>query len=463
MSLRRRIGLLTALTVGVTVLIGSAITYAVVRGQLHGQIDDALRRQAQLATRVSGRVPVLPPGAPPAQVDIPAPPPQLGAPTAIQLLANDGKVVRLPFAERQAVAIPVTARDKDVASGGAAAYLNDRRVGETRLRVLTSHLSSGGAVQLARSLNATDDALAQLRLVLLALLAAGTLGGWLLGRALAGRAIHPIVELTDAVEHVELTGDLSRQVQVDPAASDDEVGRLARRFNAMLGRLDTTQGELAASVEAQRRLVADASHELRTPVTSLRTNAEILRERPDLPVPERAAMLDDVIAQAEELGLLVRDLMELAREGPGDMYYAELRLDEIAAAVARMQRHAPAARFTLDISPVVVVGDAERLARAINNLLDNAVSHGGGQVEVTVRLDGEVVVRDHGPGVAPGEEPHLFERFWRGTGARASPGSGLGLAIVRQVADAHGGSVRVESPPDGGALFRMRVPLPGEQ
>ena len=270
------------------------------------------------------------------------------------------------------------------------------------------------------------------------------LAGGLLGRLFANRALRPVAELTDAVEHVELTGDLTPRIAVDERGERDEVGRLAGRFNAMLGRLQTSRAELDASVDAQRRLVTDASHELRTPVTSVRTNAEVLREQPDLPVAQRNEILDDVVAQADELGLLVADLIELARDGepPTAAEREDVRLDELVAeAVARARRLAPGATFTLDAEPVVVEGHRERLSRAVNNLLDNAVKHGpaDGPVEVRVLADGVVTVRDHGPGIPAAEREHAFDRFWRGADARARPGSGLGLAIVRQVAESHGG------------------------
>ena len=213
----------------------------------------------------------------------------------------------------------------------------------------------------------------------------------------------------------------------------------------MLGRLQTSRAELDASVDAQRRLVADASHELRTPVTSLRTNAEVLRAQPDLPAAQRGEILDDVVAQADELGLLVADLIELARDGepPNADEREDVRLDELvgggrrAGAAATPRRR----RSTLDAEPVVVEAHRERLGRAVNNLLDNAVKHGpaGGPVEVRVTADGALTVRDHGPGIPPGDRAHVFDRFWRGADARARPGSGLGLAIVRQVAESHGG------------------------
>jgi two-component system sensor histidine kinase MprB len=151
-------------------------------------------------------------------------------------------------------------------------------------------------------------------------------------------------------------------------------------------------------------------------------------------------------------------VISLARDGEAPPATEDVRLDELVAeAVVRARRHAPAVSFSLLTEPTVVAGAPDRLGRAVNNLLDNAAQHAD-RVEVTVAGDGAVAVRDHGPGVPPDDAPHVFDRFYRGATARGRPGSGLGLAIVRQVAEAHGGSVRVESPEDGGARFVLALP-----
>jgi two-component system sensor histidine kinase MprB len=206
--------------------------------------------------------------------------------------------------------------------------------------------------------------------------------------------------------------------------------------------------------------VADASHELRTPITSLRTNIEVLAESESLPRDERARLLSDVEEQITELGMLVADLIELARGDQPRRDTEDVRLDELVGeAVARARRHAPSVRFDARLEPAVVEGSRDRLARAVNNLLDNAAQHSppGGVVEVDAGPDG-VRVRDHGDGVAEADIPHLFDRFYRGVTARGRPGSGLGLAIVRQVAEQHGGSVRAANAPGGGAEFVLSLP-----
>ncbi len=462
MPLRRRIGLLTALAVGITVLAASVVTYLVVRAELRDQVDSALTAQADLARRAAQRSLGSPAPPPPSgqATRVPLPPPSFGAPTAIQILGPDGGVVRVPTSQ---VNVPVTAADRAVRNGSAA-FFSEREADGTSLRVYTFSPRAGVAVQLARSLDGVDSTLHRLRLVLGLALLLSVLAGGLLGRLFANRALRPVAELTDAVEHVELTGDLTPRIAVDERSERDEVGRLAARFNAMLGRLQTSRAELDASVDAQRRLVTDASHELRTPVTSVRTNAEVLRERPDLSAEQRNEILDDVVAQADELGLLVADLIELARDGepPNAAEREDVRLDELVEeAVRRARRLTPGADVALDAEPVVVEAHRERLSRAVNNLLDNAVKHGpaSGPVEVRVGADGSVAVRDHGPGIPATERGHVFDRFWRGADARARPGSGLGLAIVRQVAESHGGSVTVADAPGGGALFRMILPV----
>jgi two-component system sensor histidine kinase MprB len=220
--------------------------------------------------------------------------------------------------------------------------------------------------------------------------------------------------------------------------------------------LDTLQG----SIDAQRQLVADASHELRTPITSLRTNIEVLAESDGLAREERARLLADVEEQVAELGALVTDLIELGRGDEPRRDTEDVRLDELVGeAVARARRHAPRVRFEAHLEPTVVEGTRERLARAVNNLLDNAATHSaaGGLVEVSAGPDG-LRVRDHGAGIAEEDLPHLFDRFYRGASARGRPGSGLGLAIVRQVAEQHGGGVRASNAPGGGAEFTVSLP-----
>jgi two-component system sensor histidine kinase MprB len=238
------------------------------------------------------------------------------------------------------------------------------------------------------------------------------------------------------------------------------VGLLATNFNAMLDRLETSRDALDESVRAQRQLVADASHELRTPVTSLRTNVEVLLEEVQLDPEDRRRLLADVVEQSEELSALVNDLIELARGDQAGPDTDDVRLDGVAEeCLSRARRNAPGITFDATLVPTLVDGVPERLARAINNLLDNAARHSppGGTVELQVGPQG-VEVRDHGSGVDPEDLPYVFDRFFRGRNSRGRQGSGLGLAIVRQVAQQHGGSVSVTNAADGGAVFDLWLP-----
>jgi two-component system sensor histidine kinase MprB len=329
--------------------------------------------------------------------------------------------------------LPTGANVRAVAAGRAPAGLADLHVKGQHLRVLIAPLRDGAAVQLGRSLDGIDAVLGRLRWILVALCAGGIGLAALLGRLAARRLVAPIVRVTDAARHIEHTQDLGRRIAV---GSNDEVGELADRFNKMVAALER-------SVAAQRQLVADASHELRTPVTSLRTNIE-LAEAHELEPRQRARLLADVTAQIEELGSLVADLIELARGDAQPTATEDVRLDALVAeALCRARRHAPGVAFLERVEPAVVEGVPERLARAV-------------LVEVSVGPAG-VVVRDHGAGIAPKDLPFLFDRFYRGAGERAHRGTGLGLAIVRQVAEQHGGSVRAANADGGGAVFVLRL------
>jgi two-component system sensor histidine kinase MprB len=416
MPLRRRMAVTTALAVGAAVLIAVVAAYVAVRGELRGQVDEQLAAQAQLVERAEPRLRAFGRGFEGPPPGFPALPSRRGGSADYIQFVPEGR------------------------PGFADAELDGEHV-----RVLTVALERGGAVQLARSLESTDDVLARLRWVLLALVVAGIALAALLGRLAARHLVAPVVRVTEAARHIAETEDLGRRIEVTSA---DEVGELAARFNAML---DTLEGSIAA----QRQLVADASHELRTPVTSLRTNIEVLAEN-RLEPADRARLVADVEAQAEELGALVGDLIELARGDQPSPVHEDVRLDALVAeAVERARRHAPDVRFELDLQPAVVDGVPDRLARAVNNLLDNAARHGR-TVQVSCGPTG-LTVRDDGGGIAPEDLPHIFDRFYRGADARGRPGTGLGLAIVRQVAEQHGGSVAARNA-DGGASFELTLP-----
>jgi two-component system, OmpR family, sensor histidine kinase MprB len=458
---------------GIAVVGACIACYIAVRSELYGQVDDQLRDQAGLVQGVtghgSGTVRVGPGGIVqfrlgkferprdlPKPHELPAPPERAGGPARFaQLVTPAGAVKRVGPDELR---LPVNSTTRRLAAHAGPSQLSDVHVGGTHLRVLTAHVPRLGALQLARPLNGIDHVLDRLRLILAGVALAGIALAAALGYWAARRVMAPVDRLTGAAEQVAATDDLSLRVG---GGGEGEVGRLARSFDGMLERLEGSRAALDASVGAQRQLVADASHELRTPVTSLRTNIELLLEHgEDLDVGERRRILDDVREQVAELGALVTDVVELAR---GDRLGAEpedVRLDRLVAeAIERAHRHAPDIEVVADLEPVAVEALPDRLARAVNNLLDNAVQHSppGGRVEVELR-GGVLRVRDHGDGLPAADLPHVFDRFYRGANARDRHGSGLGLAIVRQVAEAHGGVVAVTNAPGGGAAFTLRLP-----
>ena len=428
---------MSALAVGVTVALASLVCYLAMRAELRSQVDDPLRAQGE---RIAQR------GEPIGQ-RLPGPPKGSGGPAEFsQVVAPDG-AVRDRFG---GLSIAIAPGDRTAAGGGGHPFLSDRTADGVHLRVLTVPIQGLGAVQLGRSLEGVDNVLARLRILLVALVVLGTAFAAAMARLFSRPVMQPITDLTRTAEHIEATGDLGRRLG---ARGTDEVGRMAERFDAMLDRVQASQ-------VAQRRLVADASHELRTPVTSLRTNMEVLLAGAELEEGERRTLLRDMVGQSEELSALVGDLIELARGDEGDPPVEEIAFDGLVAeAVERARRHAPGVRFRTELAPCTIEGVPDRLGRAINNVLDNAARHSpaNGVVDVQLR-DGTLSVRDHGPGVAHDELPLLFDRFFRGADARERQGSGLGLAIVRQVVESHGGAVHAANAQGGGLAVSLTLP-----
>lgn len=462
MPLRRRLALVSASAVALAVVLAAIVCYVVVRDQLLGQVDSSLQQQASLAQHdpqaFSGEN-----AAPPS----PAASAGGGAPIW-QVVTADGSV---PLSSQSNVSLPIDSRTEAVASGNAAAYFRTVHMDGNPFRVLTIRVIVGqapfgpseiAALQLARPLTSVEHILRNLRLVLLLVCAGGIALAAGLGRLAAWPVLAPLSEVAATADHITETEDLSSRIHVH---ADDEVGQLATRFNAMIERLQGSRDALDESVRAQRQLVADASHELRTPITSLRTNVEVLLEQGDeLHEEDRHRLLADVLEQTEELSTLISDVIELAR---GDLPITsadDVRLDRLVEeSLVRSRRDFPDMRFESSLQPVIVDGVPERLARAINNLLDNAAHHSppGGVIEVTVDRTG-VRVRDHGTGIDEADLPYVFDRFFRGANSRQRQGSGLGLAIVRQVAVQHGGSVDAANAADGGAVFTLRLPTADE-
>ncbi len=433
MTIGKRVILATSAALVTVVVLLSVFAYELVKRELYSRIDVTLR------TRATELTPTAVAGTQEFRTVLAAPG------ELVQLLTPNGESIRPPY---QVTVLPNGERQRAIAAGSGSAT-QTIEVGGRRMRLVTSHVGSGEALQVARPLADDDATLRRLRygfaiVAVCALVLSLMIGSWV-----AEKALSPVRRLTRAAEDVARTRDLS--VRLD-AKGDDEIARLGAAFNEMLEALDR-------SLTAQRRLVADASHEFRTPLTSIRANAELL-ERGRVREVEQNAVARAVVDQVDELDGLVTDLIELALDGEAAARFEDVRLDELVSVeVERMRRLASGARFDLTAEPSSVRGDPERLGRAIANVLGNALkwSPEGGTVDVGVSR-GAVVVRDHGPGIDESDLPLVFERFYRAPTARGTPGSGLGLAIVRHVVEAHGGTAEASNAPGGGAMLTLRLP-----
>jgi two-component system, OmpR family, sensor histidine kinase MprB len=441
MTFRTRIAVSAAAAVALTVVAASTLLYLVARDQLRAPVDEALEaRAAEISVQQLGILP----GQGESYLDVR---PEFGeARGYVQLVRSDGSVLAPP---RQDLRMPVDDDVLAVAGERGAAFWRNIDVDGTHLRVFTFAYGPDTAVQVARPLTEVDESLRRIGLVLLLIAAGGIVIAAGLGLVVARAALSPVRDLTETIERVSETRDLSERIEV---SGDDELSRLAISFNTMLGALEE-------STRAQRQLVADASHELRTPLTSVRTNIEVLAGDRMLPPEDRARLLTDVVEQLGEMTTLISELIELARAEQVAAEPEEIRLDLLVAdAVERARRNRPEVVYTVDLEPATVPGVPATLERAVGNLLDNAAkwSPAGGQVEVAVR-DARLIVRDHGPGIADEDLPYVFDRFYRARAARGLPGSGLGLAIVRQVAESHGGGVVAERAEGGGTRMVLTL------
>jgi two-component system, OmpR family, sensor kinase len=329
-------------------------------------------------------------------------------------------------------------------------------------------LPAGSTLVIGVPLDEVNATLGRLLKIELAVGAATLSGLALLALWLVRVGLRPLERIGETADAIA-GGDLSRRVADENPRT--EIGRLGRTLNGMLGRIEESFEERRRNEERLRRFVADASHELQTPLTSVRGYAELFRrgaaQRPD----DLATTMRRIEAEATRMGVLVDDLLLLARLDQGRPMDDE-RLDLTALVgdlVADARVVEPERPFTEESSgPVWVRGDDARLRQVVGNLLSNARAHTPADAPVTVRTlsrDGEAVIEvaDRGPGLVPEHAARVFERFFRAdpSRARASGGSGLGLSIVSSIAEAHGGRAEVESVPGRGATFRVVLPLAG--
>ena len=324
-----------------------------------------------------------------------------------------------------------------------------------------------GQVTVARSLAGVERSLRLLRTILIAGGLAVLVVAALLGLGLAAALLQPLARMRATAQRIGDERDFSHRMPID-GNPHDELGRLSLSFNQMLAELEAANLGLKTTLDSQRRFVADASHELRTPLTAIRTNVEFLARVPDARSEDRVEALHDVLTELRRMESLVGDLLALARleAAAAEPARRTFRLDHMLADVHRDALRAAAAGVEVTLAPlpeVWVSGDRDDLRRAVWNLVDNALKYTrAGKVDLRLHAgDGvaELTVRDTGIGIAEGHLDHVFDRFWRAPSVRGMAGSGLGLAITRWVAQAHEGTIGVESVIGHGTTFLLTLPV----
>ncbi len=450
MSLRRRMVLMSAAAVALAVILSAFACYIAVESSMRSRLDHQLKAFGATVATVARHAP--PPGGRRKRFGFPGrlPRARLEAGGDAAVLSATGAIIKSP---EDHTAFPLTSRDLAVARGGAPAYFRNATLGGTDVRIYVAPAGRGRAVIIEQSLTGLQSTLHDLAVILAAIVLAGVALAGVLGLLVARAAAVPVHMLRRAAEHVGSTGDLSRRIE---PVGDDDLGRLGESFNTMLAALQKSH-------RAQQQLIGDASHELRTPVASLRTNLEVLLRNPDLELAERTPLLADLVEQSAEIGALIEGLLESARSGDEAGAPEPLRLDQLVSSeIERCTARHPHLQFEARLEQCTVAGREIQLSRAIVNLLDNAVkwSPRGASVEVALG-DAELEVRDHGPGFSEDDLPHVFDRFYRSANARSVPGSGLGLSIVRKVVTEHGGTVSARNAPGGGAVVAFALPRAG--
>ncbi len=439
MSLRTRLAIVTSLLVVLGVTITGAASWISTRAELTDQVDTFLQtRSEQFADELGD-----------ARRDDNQPiplPNERGL--VFQRLTRNGGVIDTSSGNNQVRVdeLPVREDDLEVLRDGGVSRIRKVKVDGVELRMITREIEGGrdhrGAIQVAAYMDDTNGALAGLlrRILLigalLTLLAAAA--GWLVART----TTRPLRKLTATAEEVSATQDLTTAIDVERS---DEVGSLAQSFRSMLD-------ALRRSREQQQRLIQDAAHEVRTPLTTLRANIELLERAPDIGEPHRSELLGSLRSEFEALTNLFNEVVELAIGERDEAPFDVIELDDPADRAARIFTSRTGRTLHTTLEGDTISGNAELLERAISNLLNNAHKYSPSDQPVELEVRGRrVTVRDHGPGIPAHERELVFDRFYRSDEARAMSGSGLGLAIVKQIAERHGGTVFVGDAPGGGA------------
>jgi two-component system OmpR family sensor kinase len=357
--------------------------------------------------------------------------------------------------------IAVDPADTPTASDSSQVPPNSDIVSSGSLVSLEQEVPGGRFVTLSASTDVIIRDVQQLLTIEIAVALAAILFAAVVVRRVTATALKPLADVSQTAARIA-GGNTSERLH--PPRSDTELGSMAAAFDGMVDALEAALNQARASEEAMRRFLADASHELRTPIAALQASAEtLLREQPRR--PRRDALEATLAGDAARLGRLVDDLLSLARlDAPSPVRSTEVDLEKLAeSVVADAHGRAFASDVSIDVvGPVVVAGDPDALSRIIRNLLDNAVAAAGPEGHVRLRIaeragEARLTVEDNGPGVPADEREHIFDRFVR-FAPGAPTGSGLGLAIARRIAREHQGDLTCDTV-ERGACFTLRLPL----
>ncbi|CAL9664473.1 HAMP domain-containing sensor histidine kinase [Streptomyces sp. enrichment culture] len=444
-SLRARLTVIAATAIAVSVFVAFQVASQLMGWELQRTAENQLRADSRVLAASAERAGL-------AQVQLP---PYPGSGRLVRAILPDGSI-RTPAGQP---ALPPLSEQAGRVAQGASDDLVESDDSDEDGYVIYTLRAGNGAVQVARAVDDSPINRFGFGMLLIGLLC--VVGGALVGRTVARTGLAPIDRLTAAAVRVANTRDLDADI---PDEGGGEIRRLIQSINDMLAALRDSR-------RAQRLLAEDAAHELKTPLTSLRLNVELLmrldrRGTLDsaLPAESRTRLLNDLGAQVAELSTLVAELTDLARGDVSDESTEVLDLaDVVAAAATRAGSRMPDIEVALDVTSVWVNGRPAALERAVLNLIDNAGKWSPADQPVQVRLRAEgasavLEVDDAGPGIDAADVPRVFDRFYRADSARALPGSGLGLSIVQRVVDAHGGRATVARSARGGALLRVDLP-----
>lgn len=442
--LRWRLSLVTGLVVAVSVALMTLATYWIVSTSLTATVDKQLAQQADVLIQ------------------------QSQDPRFIETIDQEIEQFKLYHPSTRVAVSPPSSSftfGDAIPVGSEFRKIDDYTESSVRTvggeRILAMRHDLGSTVVLARDLAETKELISAIGSMLLVIVALGVLLAILAGMVAAKTGMQPISRLKRAVDYVTQTNDL-RPIEV---VNNDEMAQLTVSFNQMLEALQQSRVQ-------QAQFVADAGHELKTPLTSMRTNIELLLMMNKsgggfgISEEDRRDLEDDVMSQMSELSALIGDLVDLTREDANERAPEPVVLMEVLeSSLARARRRRPDVEFRVRFIPWVLEGDPFALGRATLNLMDNAAkwSPANGTVRISMRQISEHEVRlrvdDSGPGIPPEEREKVFERFYRSAEARSMPGSGLGLAIVKSVIERHEGAIEIKESSDGGT--RMEVTLPG--